>query len=107
MDLQRFILVMALVAALGCVVGGLAGTLFGLAVPREISLSGSAQGDASPDSRSGEVTAGYDSDRSPVVQGAALGGRFGLLIGAGVGVLAAVIDQVLLGIRKNTRAAQP
>lgn len=108
MTLLRFVLVLLLVTVLAGVVGGGAGALFGLGMPRQVQVQGEAQGSGRSDageqrdgSSSGKVGMQVQADRSPILTGAAWGAGFGLLIGGPCGLLVALADQGALLIRQR------
>lgn len=116
MALGRFFAVLLIVAALGLTLGGLTGWLIGVAVPQKVTVetkgaAGVNRGLPSPDDGPKEAKHGVatavevaaTADKSTEQSAAALGGAFGLMAGVGVGLIVAIIDQLLLAFRQRSK----
>ncbi len=117
MQFTRLILVVALSTAFSGLFGATVGGLLGYAVPSSLKVFfGVGSDELSKDksfAREGEpakgtaATISVQPDRSIPMQGAAVGGAFGLILGVGIGVLLGIIDQIVLSLRETRKNTQP
>ena len=104
MNLKRFMTVLLSLTVFGTVLGAAAFGLLGFAMPqraKQLQAESAANGgmaDPSEGTEPGQIQ--KSTTRHPVVYWAAVGGFCGALLGAAVGLIVAILDGVLLALRR-------